>query len=163
MAVLGLVGVAAAVTRPAAELVDALPSLVGGLVIAGALLVLLRPLQPAPSDRKWLRVQPTHRKPLSVHADRASATAVAGSDDRRTGHPGPDDRAAPPDEGAGVAVDRRAFLGAAALVAVGAAATGGVAVLLGRSATSTAYASRCGSPRPPSPLRRSRPVSSPGS
>ncbi len=35
VAVLGLVGVAAAVTRPAAELVDALPSLVGGLVIAG--------------------------------------------------------------------------------------------------------------------------------
>ena len=46
-----------------------------------------------------------------------------------------DDRAAPPDEGAGVAVDRRAFLGAAALVAAGAAATGGVAALLGRSAS----------------------------
>jgi DMSO/TMAO reductase YedYZ molybdopterin-dependent catalytic subunit len=42
--ILGLVGVAAAVTRPAAQLVDALPSLAGGVVIAGALLVLLRPL-----------------------------------------------------------------------------------------------------------------------
>ena len=43
-AVLGLVGVAAAVTRPAAQLVDAVPSLVGAVVIGGALLVLLRPL-----------------------------------------------------------------------------------------------------------------------
>ena len=137
VAVLGLVGVAAAVTRPAAELVDALPSLVGVLVIAGALLLLLRPLQPAPSERKRLWVHSTHRKPLSVHADRASAAAAAGSDDRRTGHPGPDDQAAPPDEREGVIVDRRAFLGAAALVAAGAAATGGVAALLGRSATST--------------------------
>ena len=43
---LGLVGVAAALTRPAAELVDALPSLLGMVVIAGALLLLLRPLRP---------------------------------------------------------------------------------------------------------------------
>ena len=47
-AVLGLVGVAAALTRPAAEPVDALPSLVGTVVIAGALLLLLRPLPPRP-------------------------------------------------------------------------------------------------------------------
>ncbi len=45
---LGLVGTAAALTRPAAQLVDALPSLVGLLVIAGALVVLVRPLR-APS------------------------------------------------------------------------------------------------------------------
>jgi DMSO/TMAO reductase YedYZ molybdopterin-dependent catalytic subunit len=151
VAVLGLVGVAAAVTRPAAELVDALPSLVGGLVIAGALLLLLRPLQPAPSERKRLWVHSTHRKPLSVHADRASAAAAVGSDDRRTGHPGPDDLAAPPDEPAGVAVDRRAFLGAAALVAAGAAATGGVAVLLGRSATSTRVREAVRLPAPTEP------------
>src|SRR3954454_2084990 len=42
---LGLVGTAAALTRPAAQLVDALPSLVGLLVIAGALVVLVRPLR----------------------------------------------------------------------------------------------------------------------
>jgi DMSO/TMAO reductase YedYZ molybdopterin-dependent catalytic subunit len=46
-ALLGLVGVAAALTRPAAELVDALPSLVGLVVIAGALVVLVRPLSAA--------------------------------------------------------------------------------------------------------------------
>jgi hypothetical protein len=49
VAVLGLVGTGAALTRPAAELVDALPSLVGGLVIAGVLLLLLHVLRPAGS------------------------------------------------------------------------------------------------------------------
>ncbi|HEX8518636.1 MAG TPA: hypothetical protein VF667_03500, partial [Pseudonocardia sp.] len=46
-AVLGLVGAAAALTRPAAAVVDVLPSLVGAVVVGGALLVLLRPLRPA--------------------------------------------------------------------------------------------------------------------
>ncbi|MBL8924619.1 MAG: molybdopterin-dependent oxidoreductase [Pseudonocardia sp.] len=151
VAVLGLVGVAAAVTRPAAELVDALPSLVGALAIAGALLVLLRRLPAAAIERKRLWVHSTHRKPLSVHVDRASAAAAEGSGDRRTGHPGPDDLAAPPDEAAGGAVDRRAFLGAAALVAAGAAATGGVAALLGRSATSTRVRESVRLPAPTEP------------
>src|SRR3954453_10695755 len=42
---LGLVGTAAALTRPAAHAADALPSLVGLVVIAGALVVLVRPLR----------------------------------------------------------------------------------------------------------------------
>jgi DMSO/TMAO reductase YedYZ molybdopterin-dependent catalytic subunit len=48
-------------------------------------------------------------------------------------------------------VDRRAFLGAAALVAVGAAATGGVAALLGRSATSTRVRESVRLPAPTEP------------
>ena len=66
VAVLGLVGVAAAVTRPAAELVDALPSLVGALVIGGALVLLLRALRPAGSERTRRSVDLTHPTPRSL-------------------------------------------------------------------------------------------------
>jgi DMSO/TMAO reductase YedYZ molybdopterin-dependent catalytic subunit len=112
---LGLVGVAAALTRPAAEFVDALPSLLGAAVIAGALLVLLRPLRrPASTERTRRSLDLTYPTPRSLALEPAS-------------DPGPGDA---------VAVDRRAFLGAAALVTAGAAAAGGGAVLLGRSATS---------------------------
>ena len=48
-------------------------------------------------------------------------------------------------------MDRRAFLGAAALVAAGAAATGGVAALLGRSATSTRVRESVRLPAPTEP------------
>ena len=102
--VLGLVGVAAALTRPAAELVDALPSLVGAAVIAGR--AAAAPAPPCAPLRP--------RVPVS-------------------GEPGPLVR--PPSPRHGAAVDRRAFLGAAALVAAGAAAAGGGAALLGRSAS----------------------------
>jgi DMSO/TMAO reductase YedYZ molybdopterin-dependent catalytic subunit len=98
VAVLGLVGLTAALTRPTAVLVDVLPSVLGTAVIAGALLLLLRPLQPVVSERTRRWVHPTHRTPRSLQ------------------------------------VDRRAFLGAAALVAAGATAAGGGAALLGRSA-----------------------------
>ena len=73
-AVLGLVGVAAAVTRPAAEPVDAVPSLAGMLVIAGALLLLLRPLRS--NDR---------RQDVAGHLD---------SDERHSRRIGSDERAA---------------------------------------------------------------------
>ena len=163
VAVLGLVGVAAAVTRPAAELVDALPSLVGGLVIAGALLLLLRPLQPAPSERKRLWVHSTHRKPLSVHADRASAAAAAGSDDRRTGTRVPTTgpllrtraRASPWTGGRSSAPPRSS--------PPAPRPPGESPPCSAGPPPARAYASRCGSPRPPSPLRRSPPASSPGS
>jgi DMSO/TMAO reductase YedYZ molybdopterin-dependent catalytic subunit len=105
-AVLGLVGTAAALTRPAAHFVDALPSMVGMLVIAGALLLLLRALRPVVTERTRRSVGLTYPTPRSLTETRD-------------------------DEGAGV--DRRAFLGAAALVAAGAAAAGGGAALLGRS------------------------------
>ncbi len=55
VAVLGLVGAAAAVTRPAAQPLDPFPSLVGAVVGAMALIVLLRPLtgsHPASTDER---------------------------------------------------------------------------------------------------------------
>jgi DMSO/TMAO reductase YedYZ molybdopterin-dependent catalytic subunit len=84
-AALGVVGAGAALTRPAAAPVDALPSLVGALVVGAALLLLLRSLRSRPLP---------------------------------TG---------------GEGMDRRAFVVAAALVAAGTAATGGIAALLRRS------------------------------
>ena len=139
VAVLGLVGVAAAVTRPAAELVDTLPSLVGGLVIAGALVVLLRALHPAGSERTRRWVHLPYRTPRSLSRERGAGEADDG---------------APFGDGmqvTAVAVDRRAFLGAAALVAAGAAASGGVAALLGRSATSTRVREAVRLPAPTEP------------
>ena len=47
-AALGIVGVAAALTRPAAAPLDALPSLVGALVVAATLLLLLSPVRARP-------------------------------------------------------------------------------------------------------------------
>jgi DMSO/TMAO reductase YedYZ molybdopterin-dependent catalytic subunit len=109
-ALLGLVGAAAAVSRPAARAVDVLPSLVGMLVIGGALLVLLR-TSGAPAG---LPVRPTHREPPSRGRDGSGG--------------------APDVAGEGVDVDRRAFLVTAALVAAGAATAAGGTAVLGRSA-----------------------------
>jgi DMSO/TMAO reductase YedYZ molybdopterin-dependent catalytic subunit len=112
---LGLVGTAAALTRPAASLVDVLPSLVGMGVIGCALLVLLRPLgspaAPTRGERKRRSLEPIERTPRSLGPSNGD------------GH-----GAGPP------AIDRRAFLEAAALVAAGAAAVGGLAVAVDRSA-----------------------------
>jgi DMSO/TMAO reductase YedYZ molybdopterin-dependent catalytic subunit len=71
--VLGLVGTAAALTRPAAEPVDALPSLVGALVVAAALAVLVRPLR-APAAPQPLSL---HRGGAAVVDRRAFVTAAA--------------------------------------------------------------------------------------
>ena len=51
VAVLGLVGAAAAATRPAAEPLDPFPSLLGAVVGAMALIVLLRAVSGSPDDR----------------------------------------------------------------------------------------------------------------
>ena len=110
-AVLGLVGAAAALTRPAASVVDVLPSLAGALVIAAALFLLLRTL----------------RRP---------ALLPAGPTDDGAGAPG---------------VDRRAFLGAAALVAAGGAVAGGGAVVLNRSAGRGSAPVRQPAPAEPAP------------
>jgi DMSO/TMAO reductase YedYZ molybdopterin-dependent catalytic subunit len=109
--VLGLVGVAAALTRPAAELVDALPSLVGAVVIAGALLLLLRALRPVPADVSVPDERHSRRTGSGEGAARPVAVTVVEA----------------------ASVDRRAFLGTAALVAAGTAAAGGGVALLGRS------------------------------
>ncbi|MCY7374181.1 MAG: molybdopterin-dependent oxidoreductase, partial [Spirochaetaceae bacterium] len=58
VAVLGLVGAAAAATRPDAQLLDPLPSLIGAVVGSAALLLILRPLvesaasQPLPDESR---------------------------------------------------------------------------------------------------------------
>ena len=121
--VLGLVGTAAALSRPAAELVDAVPSLVGMLVIGAALLVLLRPLS---------RVRAT--PPVLVPAGPVEPGDVASGDAPRE-----------------AVVDRRAFLGAAALVAAGTVGAGGGAVLLGRSTSLTAARTSVRLPAPADP------------
>ena len=83
------------------------------VVIAGALLLLLRPLRVAEGERTRRRVSPIFPTPRSLQPDPL------------------------PGSGEALAVDRRAFLGAAALVAAGAAAAGGGAALLGRSVSGT--------------------------
>ena len=105
---LGGVGLVAALTRPAAAVVDAAPSIIGTLAIAGLLVVLLRPL----------------RQPVLI------AVAVRAPDER---HSLSDDSAARSD----AELDRRAFVTGAALVAAGTVAAAGGAAVLGRSATGT--------------------------
>ena len=73
-AVLGLVGTAAALTRPAAHFVDALPSMVGMLVIAGALLLLLRALRPAVTERTRRSVGLTYCTQRRVRSPRRGTT-----------------------------------------------------------------------------------------
>ncbi len=68
-AVLGLVGTAAALTRPAAHFVDALPSMVGMLVIAGALLLLLRALRPVVTERTRAFGRPDLPNAAFAHRD----------------------------------------------------------------------------------------------
>ncbi len=111
-AVLGLVGVAAALTRPAAVPLDALPSVVGALVIGGALLVLLRPVRALPVP---------------------AARVPAGADDVPPATPAGAVTDEPDDISPGATVDRRAFVTAATLVAAGAAAAAGGSVVLGRT------------------------------
>ena len=77
-AVLGLVGTAAALTRPAAQLVDALPSLVGMLVIAGALLLLLRALRPVVTERTPRSVGLTYPTPRSLTETRTTSRRGGG-------------------------------------------------------------------------------------
>ena len=139
-AVLGLVGVAAALTRPAAELVDALPSLVGAVVIAGALLLLLRALRAARRERTRRRVVGLRRTPRSLAPSRhrrargqpRPSTGGRSSVPRRSSPPVPPSPGVAPSCSAA----RRAAPGCA---------------------------SRCGSPPPRSPHRRCPPASAPGS
>jgi DMSO/TMAO reductase YedYZ molybdopterin-dependent catalytic subunit len=114
------VGVAAAVTRPAAVLVDVVPSLVGTAVIGGALVLLLRPSVVAADERPARRIAADGRSARQV-----GVGGVGLEDPVGTGGA----------ESDSVVVDRRAFIARAALVAAGTAVAGGGAVMLGRSAT----------------------------
>jgi DMSO/TMAO reductase YedYZ molybdopterin-dependent catalytic subunit len=148
--VLGLVGVAAALTRPAASIVDASPSLAGMLAIGSALVVLLRPLG-APDRNLEESDEPAGAAvpvPAAASASVTSASVPSASVPSASVTSAPvtstpvsvasagngPERAGPDDSGRRTVVDRRAFLEAAALVAAGAAAAGGGAVVLGRSA-----------------------------
>lgn len=104
-ALLGLAGAAAAGSRPAAGLLDPLPSLIGGAVAAVALLLLLRRLQPL--------------------AGPAAAIAV---------HAGP---GRPPR-----LLDRRGFIGTAAIIGSAAAVAGGGAAAVHAAGRSAADRSR---------------------
>lgn len=159
-AVLGLVGAVAALTRPAAAVVDVLPSLAGMLVVAGALLVLLRPLRAARPAAVPAGV--SARVPGGAAADVPAGVPVDGARGVPAPVPGGTTVDGGPARGTGPAarlglrdgdagVDRRAFLGAAALVAAGAAAAGGGSVVLNRSAARGLAPVRLPAPAEPAP------------
>ncbi|SNR36333.1 DMSO/TMAO reductase YedYZ, molybdopterin-dependent catalytic subunit [Blastococcus mobilis] len=106
IAVLGLVGALAAVTRPAGGPLDALPSLLGAAAGIAALLALLAPLNPTPRAAGAPPVPPAGGTPADERiVDRLRD--VLGSGDRK-----------------GAALDRRRFFLAGG-VALGAAAVTG--------------------------------------
>ena len=125
VAVLGAVGAAAALSRPGAAAIDALPSLAGALAGAAALMALIRPLlsDPVPgSDPRWGSV-------TDLGGER-SGLSTAGVGGERSGL-----------STAGVGVDRRRFLVTGALVAGGAVVAGvGGRALGGRSDVSASRA-----------------------
>ncbi|MEV4518148.1 molybdopterin-dependent oxidoreductase [Dactylosporangium sp. NPDC049525] len=120
-ALLGLAGAAAAASRPAAGPLDGLPSLLGGAVAAGALLLLLRTL--APSGSAVVAG--------AVADDAVIEDAVVDS--------------AVVDGGAGRParlLDRRGFIGTAAIIGAGAAVAGGGAAALHAAGRNAADRSR---------------------
>jgi DMSO/TMAO reductase YedYZ molybdopterin-dependent catalytic subunit len=135
-ALLGVVGAAAAVSRPAGTWTDAVPSIAGGVVTAGVLLMLVAARGPAARPS----APATDVAVGAVAGDAASAGALA-DDAASAGEP--PRNGAPVGAAAGSGVrnfDRRAFLAAAAVVGAGAA--GGGAVLLRRAGGGAAARSR---------------------
>lgn len=142
VAVLGAVGAAAATTRPASVTLASLPSVVGALVGAVALLVLLRPLRaPASSARRG------SSRSARVTSVRHPFDSHRSLQDRVRGYLSGVDRK-------GDGFDRRAFL----ITSLGAAAVAGVAGGAGRVVVNKrldAAASRAAVvlPRPISPAK----------
>jgi DMSO/TMAO reductase YedYZ molybdopterin-dependent catalytic subunit len=132
----GAAGAAAALSRPAAGMVDAVPSLFGAVTAGAVLWWLLPRAAPGPAD--------------------------LGT---RTGEPSAEGAQAPPAPGVpGRNVDRRAFLRAAALVAGGTAMAGGSAQWLRRARAGAAAKTReaLRLPAPASPARPVPPGTGPG-
>jgi DMSO/TMAO reductase YedYZ molybdopterin-dependent catalytic subunit len=75
----GALGVIAAITRPAARPVDALPPVVGALVAAGVLVLIRRPLDAAPAARREGRRSNRRTEPGGFDRRRFLLTAVAGT------------------------------------------------------------------------------------
>ncbi|MEU7822585.1 molybdopterin-dependent oxidoreductase [Catellatospora sp. NPDC049133] len=130
---LGLVGAAAALTRPTARPIDALPALLAGAVSAGLLAWLApkaAPAAPPPVVGPTTAVDGAHpRDPAAIPA--------AGA-----GEASPDDSAAVlPSQRTG-RTERRSFLIAAGLVALGTALAGGLAAIIRRSGAQAADEAR---------------------
>jgi DMSO/TMAO reductase YedYZ molybdopterin-dependent catalytic subunit/uncharacterized MnhB-related membrane protein len=106
----GAIGIAAALSRPAAATLDFLPSLVGAIVAAAVLLMLLRQYDKA---RRYDKAEP---RPTAPEAAVGSPEMV----EVESPTPGRPPRL----------LDRRAFLGTAALVAGGTAAASGASVVV---------------------------------
>ena len=124
----GAVGIAAAVTRPTSQPVDVLPSLAGALVMAGALFWTLR----LASRRRSQAASPGRRP--------------GGAEQGRAGVRG----ASPPGvQSKGGAQSRRAFLGRAGVVALGAGAFGAGAFAIGRVRSGAAARARDAVTLPP--------------
>ncbi len=120
----GVIGVIAAVTRPAGTVLDGLPSLVGALVGAVALLYLVAPLTPAATSSRATGTTEDHTGTGShaahgtQHADEAIVARlrdVLGSTDRK-----------------GFALDRRRFFLTSGIAVGAAVVTGGGGRLLQR-------------------------------
>ena len=132
-AVLGLVAAGAALTRPGAGAVDALPGLVGALVAGGSLVVVARRLQPKPTA------------PIATTESSAPDTAPAeGVSGAATGRPD-----AP-------RLRRRTVLAASLGVLASAVVVGGLGELIGRR-RSDVEGLRAGV-RLPSPVDPARPL-----
>ncbi|MDL4813220.1 molybdopterin-dependent oxidoreductase [Actinomadura sp. OS1-43] len=158
LAAFGTVGVLAALTRPVAEPVDALPSAVGALAGMAALVVLARSVRPKLHSRH--RASPI-RPPETTAAGEAAHGTATPVGDQATGprtewENGPERRSKDtpdPAPGEGAGIDRRRVLLTGAGV-IGVAAAGGVSgrVLLRRGDVSSVRA-KLRLPRAASPAR----------
>ncbi|MER6816357.1 molybdopterin-dependent oxidoreductase [Spirillospora sp. NPDC000708] len=146
LAAFGTVGVVAALTRPAAEPVDALPAAFGALAGMAALTLLARGVRPSPITPPEPAVTHQAAQGTATPAD-GGATDVLDSDGPQ--HRPKDSR--PKDTGTGI--DRRRVLLTGAGV-IGVAAAGGVSgrVLLHRGDVSSVRA-KLRLPQPASPAR----------
>ncbi|WP_242882670.1 molybdopterin-dependent oxidoreductase [Actinomadura litoris] len=168
LAAFGTVGVLAALTRPVAEPVDALPSAVGALAGMAALVVLAGSIRPKLRSTTLPKLRPRHRvSPIRPTETTAAGEAVHGTappggdqatDPRTEWENGPERRfrdTAEPAPGAGAGIDRRRVILTGVGVA-GVAAAGGIAgrVLLRRGNVSSLRADV----RLPRPVDAARPV-----
>jgi DMSO/TMAO reductase YedYZ molybdopterin-dependent catalytic subunit len=155
VALVGAAGAAAALTRPGASPLDALPSLVGAVAGSAALLALLRAALP--------QVRSKARRPGAPVSDAAprSGPRWGSVADAEGGRPGlstappataatPSGPAAGPSGTPGGGVDRRGFLLTGALVAGGAVVVGTTGRVLARRSDVTASRAAVALPAPAS-------------
>lgn len=132
---LGLVGAAAALTRPTARPLDVLPALLAGAVSAG-LLAWLAPKAATAARSPAPGAGPPTATDASARREPAAAPTAEAGDAR------PDDDAATIPAERTARTGRRAFLVAAGLVALGTALAGGLAAIIRRSGAQAADEAR---------------------